>query len=66
MRCREPSEAEMRERDRAHAREQAYAGVAHLNRKERRTAHGRMLVAQAEAAALRAENEILKRQVEGL
>lgn len=63
MRCREPSEAEIREHERAFAREQAYSGVAHLNRKERRTAHGRMLMAQAEAAALRAENEILKRQL---
>jgi hypothetical protein len=53
----------MRKAEREFAREQAYAGVAHLNRKERRTAHGRLLVAQAEAAALRAENEILKRQL---
>lgn len=64
MRC-GPSEEQMRERDRAYAREQAYESVAHLNRKERRTAHGRMLVAQAEAAAFLAENEVLKRQLEG-
>jgi hypothetical protein len=34
-----------------------------MNRAERRTAKGRMLVAQAEAAALRAEVEFLRREL---
>ena len=34
-----------------------------MNRAARRTAKGRMLVAQGEAAALRAELEVLRRQI---
>lgn len=34
-----------------------------MSRAERRTARGRMLVAQGEAAALRAENEFLKSEL---
>jgi len=40
--------------------------VGHLNRKERRTAHGRQLVAEAEAAALRAKVEFLEHKLEAM
>lgn len=43
------------------ARDEAYSEVCPpMNRKERRTAKGRMLVAMGEAAALRAENEFIR------
>lgn len=34
--------------------------AGHLNRKDRRTAHGKLIVANAKIAALEAENEILR------
>ncbi len=42
------------------ARQEAYQQVSLLNRKERRTARGRMLEAQAEAKACIAELAILR------
>ena len=46
-------------------RRQAYADVCpQMNRAERRTARGRMLVAQGEAAALRAEVDFLRQELE--
>lgn len=42
------------------ARESAFEPIAHMNREARRTANGRRLVAEAEARALRAENEVLR------
>ena len=44
---------------------QAYSSVCPpMNRVERRTARGRMLVAQGESAALRAEVEFLQEELE--
>lgn len=65
MRCRPmPTEEEMREESLRSAKQEAYAAVCPpMNRAERRTAKGRMLVAQAEAAALRAEVEFLRREL---
>lgn len=61
MRCHQLSEAEMRRMEIEDVRERAYSAICpNLNRAERRTAHGRMLVAQAEAAAMRAELEYLR------
>lgn len=63
MRCRkELSEAELHAEQISMLREQAYNDVCYpmMNRKERRTAKGRMLVAQAEAAALQAEVDYLR------
>ena len=61
MRCRQPTEAEMHASNIEDARARAYSAVCpNLNRAERRTAHGRMLVAQAEAAAMKAELEYLR------
>lgn len=34
--------------------------AGHLNRKDRRTAHGQLIVANAKIAALEAENEMLR------
>jgi len=45
-------------------REAYYSVCPPMNREERRTARGKLLVAQGEAAALRAENEYLKQQLE--
>jgi hypothetical protein len=60
------SEREMRDHNLAHARTTAYEAVCPpMNRAERRTARGRLLVAQAEAAALRAEVEFLRAELEG-
>ena len=54
----------MREESLRSARQEAYAAVCPpMNRAERRTAKGRMLVAQAEAAALRAEIEFLRSEL---
>jgi len=54
----------MREEALRSARQAAYSAVCPpLNRAERRTAKGRMLVAMAEAAALRAEVEFLRREM---
>ena len=48
-------------------RHNAYYSVCPpMNRKERRTARGQLLVAQGEAAALLAENEYLKEKLKGL
>ena len=46
-------------------RQSAYESVIswQMSRAERRTAHGRMLVAQAAAAALKAEVEFLKNEL---
>lgn len=61
MRMDKLSEDEMRRREIEDVRERAYSAICpRLNRAERRTAHGRMLVAQAEAAAMRAELEYLR------
>lgn len=55
------SDEDMREERLRRARMDAYDSVCPpMNRAERRTARGRMLVAQAEAAALRAEVEFLR------
>lgn len=63
MRCR-PTEKEMLEESLRSARQEAYAAVCPpMNRAERRTAKGKMLVAMAEAAALRAEVEFLRREL---
>lgn len=61
MRMPSPTEQDMHRSNIEDARSRAYASVCPpLNRAERRTAHGRMLVAQAEAAAMRAELEYLR------
>ena len=50
-----------------HEKRQAYADVCPpMNRAQRRTARGRMMVAQGEAAALRAEVEFLRQELEEL
>ena len=55
------SDKELREQRLAHAKDRAYSEICPpMNRAERRTAKGRMLVAQAEAAALRAELDFLR------
>jgi hypothetical protein len=56
----------MRQQEIADARCRAYEAYVSpwMNRAERRTSKGRMLVAQGEAAAMKAELEILRRQVE--
>lgn len=60
MRCRR-SDEEMRESSLRSAKQDAYDSICPpLNRAERRTAKGRMLIAQAEAAALRAEVNFLR------
>ena len=54
----------MREEALRSARQEAYSAICPpMNRAERRTAKGRMLVAMAEAAALRAEVEFLRREM---
>ena len=59
------SEDRRRELQLEHERRQAYAAACPpMNRAERRTARGRMLVAQGEAAALRAEVEFLRNELE--
>lgn len=65
MDCSFHTEEEMREYNLKAATEEAYYAVLpkHMSRAERRTAKGRMLVAQAEAAALRAEVEFLKSEL---
>lgn len=61
MRRPQPTEAEMHAANIEDARARAYSAVCpNLNRAERRTAHGRMLVAQAQAAAMKAELEYLR------
>jgi hypothetical protein len=64
MRERQFSEEELREDRIRSAKSRAYAEVCPpMSRAERRTAKGRMLVAQAEAAALRAELELLRSEL---
>jgi len=64
MRERMPTEEEMHRSNIDAARLKAHMSVCpHLNRAERRTAHGKMLLAQAEAAAMRAELEYLRDQL---
>lgn len=59
------SDKELRQMAREYAYRNAYEEVCPpLNRAQRRSAKGRMLVAQAEAAGLRAENEVLRQQLE--
>lgn len=59
------SDQEMREANLEEVKQRAYTGIiGHaMSRAERRTAHGRMLIAQAEAAALKAEVEYLKSEL---
>ena len=60
----EPTEAELRQRQIEYEKQCAYDAICPaMNRAERRTAKGKMLVAQAEAAALRAEVEFLRREL---
>ncbi len=67
MHERMPTDEEIRADELDLARRRAYEAVCPpMNRAERRTAKGRMLVAQAEAAALRAEVEFLHAEVERL
>ncbi len=58
----------MRQREIEEARCRAYDAYVTpgMNRAARRTAKGRMLVAQGEAAALKAELEVVRRQIEEL
>jgi hypothetical protein len=58
----------LREREISEARERAYESFVSpwMNRAARRTAKGRMLVAQAEAAALKAELEVVRRHLDEL
>lgn len=61
MRERMPTEEEMHRANIDDARRRAWTSVCpNLNRAERRTAYGRMLLAQAEAAAMKAELEYLR------
>lgn len=61
MRRPQLTEAEMHASNIEDARARAYSAVCpNFNRAERRTAYGRMLVAQAEAAAMKAELEYLR------
>ena len=55
------TEKQMLEFGLQHVRQEAYTAICPpMNRADRRTARGRMLVAQAEAAALKAEVEFLR------
>jgi len=64
MMRRMPTEAEMRKAQLSYEKQAAYDAICPaMNRAERRTTKGRMLVAQAEAAALRAEIEFLRREL---
>jgi predicted GNAT family N-acyltransferase len=54
------SETDMRKLELQDAQKTAYEPVAHLNRKDRRTSLGRVMVAEAQAKALKTENEILR------
>jgi hypothetical protein len=61
---RERSEAEVLQEGIESARQMAYNDICPpMSRAERRTAKGRMLIAQAETAALRAENDYLREQL---
>ena len=64
MRKPQLSPAEMRKANLDCQKRAAYNAICPpMNRAERRTAIGRMLVAQAEAAALRAEVDFLRREL---
>lgn len=65
MRMYHETEEGMRERALEDAKLRAYETIcpAYMSRAERRTAKGRMLVAQAEAAMLRAELDFLKNEM---
>lgn len=64
MRKPQPSPAEMRKASLDCQKRAAYNAICPpMNRAERRTAMGRMLIAQAEAAALRAEVAFLRREL---
>ena len=61
MRMRERTQEEIDSCHISYLRNKAYDEICpRLNRAERRTAHGRMLVAQAELAAAQAELEYLR------
>lgn len=61
---RQRTEEEMREETIRQRRASAYESICpNLNRKERRTAYGKMLVAQAEAASLQAEVDFLREEL---
>ncbi len=58
------SDEQIREMNVEMCRQEAYDAICPpMNRAERRTARGKMLVAQAEAAALRAEVEYLRSEL---
>jgi len=48
------------------ARDSAMQPITRMNRAERRTARGRIAVAQAEAKALAAENQVLREELQAL
>lgn len=59
------SESELMAMDRQYAYDNAYSAICpRLSRGQRRSAYGKMLIAQAEAAGLKAENEVLRKQLE--
>lgn len=68
MKCRpEPTDADfLRERMKRNTADAYQSIVGTMNRAERRTARGRQLVAQGLAAALQAENDILKDRINEL
>lgn len=65
MDCRRyKSDEQLRDDELDRRREHAYQSVcSNMNRADRRSAKGKMLLAQAEAAALRAEVEFLKEEL---
>lgn len=65
MDCRRyKSDEQLRDEEIEYRREVAYQSVCPpMNRADRRSARGKMLIAQAEAAALRAEVEFLKKEL---
>ena len=66
MMPRRPTYEEIRDENLAIKKRDAWNEVCPpMSRAERRTAKGRMLIAQAEAAALRAEIEFLKQEQGG-
>jgi len=59
-----PTDEELRDVRLQYVKQTAYDAICpSMSRAERRTAKGRMLLAQAEAAALRAEVEFLKQEL---
>lgn len=62
---RDLTDEEIRAREIAYRRDLAYSEICpRMNRAERRTARGKMLVAQAEAAALKAEVAYLREELD--